>query len=121
MNWPKFLGAGQTPQSISNDLNTKALTGEEISEKLHANMFFYPETQITSYVIPHQLALLNREAKVYSARSLGRKCQQLHGRILEEAAKQGIPSQNVYYLVPKEYKSYGMMAGVPPLLWANQK
>ena len=95
-------------QSITERINPNTIAVEDIAPLLHSKMHLGPEATSDS-IISDQLYLLGQEARVYSPRILGEKLQQLYLNVIEEAQASGVTPKEVYYLVPKEHKSYGMM------------
>ena len=54
--------------------------------------------------------LLAQQSEIYSPRRISNDLAAQHKQILAQATNHGINPENVYFLIPRSEKSYGMMA-----------
>ncbi len=56
------------------------------------------------------LDILEKDGKVVSMRELGLIAKKVHGEIMDLAEQKGISEENIYYIIPRINKSYGVIA-----------
>ena len=85
---------------IAKQLESKKMTQEEFSASL-------PDSD---YTRGPALDILDNDGKVLSMRELGLTAQKINSEVTSFAKERGISEDNIYYVIPRINKSYGLIA-----------
>ena len=93
---------GESSEEIAHALSGDAGVSEA---QVAANLATF-----TPFARPLMRELFAAQCEIFSMRRFANAITSLHSAVLETAARAGVPAENVYFYVPSQGKSYGIMA-----------